>query len=49
MGQFDPNEDAAFKTLNIDRNQSYFDWADTMTDGTMKAYLTKYERTPASN
>ncbi len=49
IGQFDPNKDAACNFANIDRNQSYFDWAVAMTDGTMKAYLTKYERTPASN
>lgn len=49
IGQFDPNKDASCNFLNVDRNQSYFDWAAKMEDGTMRDYLAKYDKSSATN
>jgi uncharacterized protein len=49
IGQFDPNKDASCNFLNVDRSQSYFAWAAKMEDDTMRDYLAKYDKSPATN
>jgi ankyrin repeat protein len=45
IGQFDPNNRASCSLLNFGQDTTYFEWADKMTDPTMKNYLAKFKRT----